>query len=222
MKKSLFAIIIMITLLAAGTAVAQTRYVSDDMTVMLRTGKGENFRITRMLKIGTPLVVLEDDDQNYLMVRTPGGEEGYVLKQYITEETPKATIITQLTRERDRLKATLANLEGDRSGLAGEMTQLRERVAGLEQELAKAEADLSTVQGQYSELQNKSKNVVELTAERDRLLAENTRFATDIGTLREENESLLLTGMIQWFLAGGGVFFFGWMIGKISKKKKGF
>jgi SH3 domain protein len=223
-RRFFIAILIIIALLTAAVlpaqAQTQTRYVSDEITINLRTGKGEQFRILRMLRVGTPMEVLEDDDERYVLVRTRNGEEGYVLKQYLTSEMPKAVLVERLTQERDRLRTTLGNLEGNRAGLATEMNELRERVSTLEQELVQSERSLKTVQSQYSDLQEKSKNVVALTEERDRLLAENVKYVSEVEILKGENEQLLVTGMIQWFLAGGGVFLVGWMIGKISRKKK--
>jgi SH3 domain protein len=214
---------LLVTLLLASPALAATAYVSDELTILLRSGAGEQYRILRMLKTGTPLEVLNESDEKYTQVRTGAGEEGYVLKQYLTTALPKEAVIERLTRERDRLKSTMDNLEGNRGAVVTELAQLREQVAQLESELAGKEQELQAVQGSYQELQASSSDVVAVVAERDRLRAEHGASSGELATLRAENEQLLMTGMIRWFLAGGGVFFFGWIIGKISRKKrKGF
>jgi len=41
-----------------------------------------------------------------------------------------------------------------------------------------------------------------------------------VGYLRQENERLSRTGMIRWFLAGAVVLLVGWMVGRVSRKKK--
>ena len=41
-----------------------------------------------------------------------------------------------------------------------------------------------------------------------------------VAVFSEKNEKLIAARMVKWFLAGGGVFFFGWIIGKISRKKR--
>jgi SH3 domain protein len=211
------------TLLLTSPAMAATAYVSDELTILLRSGAGEQYRILRMLKTGTPLEVLNESDEKYTQVRTAAGEEGYVLKQYLTTALPKEAVIDRLTKERDRLKTTMANLEGNRGAVVTELAQLREQVARLETDLAGKEQELQAVQGRYQELQTTASDVVAVVAERDRLRDEHGTSSAELATLRAENEQLLMTGMIRWFLAGGGVFFFGWIIGKISRKKrKGF
>ena len=48
----------------------------------------------------------------------------------------------------------------------------------------------------------------------------NDELTSEIRSLTEENSVLLRTGAIKWFLAGGGVFCFGWLLGKLSRKKQ--
>jgi len=43
------------------TAMAETRYVSDRLEIQMRTGKGTQFRILRMLPSGTAVEILETD-----------------------------------------------------------------------------------------------------------------------------------------------------------------
>jgi SH3 domain protein len=49
---------------------------------------------------------------------------------------------------------------------------------------------------------------------------ENKDLTIERDKLRTENDNLIEKRMIYWFLAGAGVFFFGWMSGKLSRKKK--
>jgi SH3 domain protein len=223
MNKITLLFALLAALLLASPALAATAYVSDELTILLRSGAGEEYRILRMLKTGTALEVLDESNEKYAQVRTPAGEEGYVLKQYLTTNLPKEAVIDRLTKERDRLKTTMANLEGNRGQVVTELEQLREQVAQLEKNLAGKEEELLNEQKRYQALRDNASNVEGLLAERDRLREEHSKNSTELATLRAENEQLLMSGMIRWFLAGGGVFFFGWMIGKISRnKRKGF
>jgi SH3 domain protein len=72
----------------------------------------------------------------------------------------------------------------------------------------------------YNTLLEQAGNVVEIAAERDQLQQINKKMETDVTALREKNDKLAESRMIKWFLAGGGVFLFGWIIGKISRKKR--
>ena len=80
---------------------ATTAYVTDQMEVTLRNGTSTGHRILRMLPSGVPLEVLEtDSDSGYTRVRSPSGQEGWVLSRYLQNE-PVA---------RDQLKAARQKL----------------------------------------------------------------------------------------------------------------
>ena len=81
--KNIF-ILVSCFLMLAGNAVAETRYVSDTLEITMRSGKGTNFGITRMLRSGTPVEVLEVDKKSgYTQVRTKSGKEGWVLSRFL-------------------------------------------------------------------------------------------------------------------------------------------
>ena len=149
---------------------AITQYVSDELVINLREGKGNEYKIIKMLRNGTPLNILEEAEQ-YLKVRTAEGLEGWVLKQYITSETPKTAIIAGLENERDRLNSSLGQCSGDKVSLQNELKT----------------AKLSV---------------------------------TETESLRKENSRLKRLQILWWFLAGGGVFFVGWITGRVSRKKR--
>jgi len=149
---------------------AKTQYVSDELVINLREGKGNEYKIIKMLRNGTPLNILEEAEQ-YLKVRTAEGLEGWVLKQYITSETPKTAIIAGLENERDRLNSSLGQCSGDKVSLQNELKTAK--LSGTETE-----------------------------------------------SLRKENSRLKRLQILWWFLAGGGVFFVGWITGRVSRKKR--
>jgi len=144
--------------------------VSDELVINLREGKGNEYKIIKMLRNGTPLNILEEAEQ-YLKVRTAEGLEGWVLKQYITSEPPKTAIIAGLENERDRLNSSLGQCSGDKVSLQNELKT----------------AKLSV---------------------------------TETESLRKENSHLKRLQILWWFLAGGGVFFVGWITGRVSRKKR--
>lgn len=209
-------LLLLTTALAVG---ADTRYVSDQLVIALRAGAEPNAEVVTTLKTGESFEVLAEEGR-FLKVRTPDGTEGYVLSQYTTKETPKGTVISRLEKERDQLKNRLAQLEKGKTGIAEEAKTIKEEAAKTEAALATAQKELQAVTEKYDTLLENSEKLMEITSERDRLQQENARLAADVETLGEENAELLRKGMIQWFLAGGGVFFLGWLIGKISRKKK--
>jgi SH3 domain protein len=219
-------------LVCPSIAIAETLYVSDQLVITVRRGRSAEHAIIKTIKTGTPLDVLESEKGDpYVKVRLPSGEEGYVLRQYLTDKTPKPVIIDRLKNEVAQLQNKLDEVEKKRDQLAEELQLIRKEksgkenelnsyVAGLETELAKTKQNLQMLKEEYDTLVDKSKRVVEISTELDTLKEQNMRLTSDVRFLREEKNRLMRSGVIKWFLAGGGVFFFGWLIGKISRKKK--
>jgi SH3 domain protein len=230
LRLALFFLLLIPIALSVKAALAETRYVSDELVITMRSGKGNEYRIIKSLTSGTPVEVIGDEG-DYLMVRTAGGEEGWVLKQYITSETPKAKVIAALRQEIDRLKATAEELRNKKDSLQAELNAASqshssevkkiEKEAGASREEASRTArELERVKGKYEAFLEQSKDVVALVEERDRLRDENDKLQGVEERLAQENERLRRTGMIKWFIAGAGVFLVGWIVGKASRKKR--
>lgn len=215
----LCAMVVFGSLFLAVAAGAETMYVSDELIITLREGKGTQYRIIKSLKTGTPVTVLEEGDK-YFKVRIKSGEEGYVLRQYMTPEIPKKDVIASLENKLERLNQQLKETDKGRGSLQEELTSVREDQRLTLQQLQEKTAALQALEKKYEDLKVRSQNVLSLSEERDRLQSENTQISAELISLREENKSLMRTAMIQWFLAGGGVFFIGWLIGKVSRKNK--
>jgi len=230
----LFSICISLVLLFTpaffNTAAAETRYVSDQLVITLRQGKTNQHKILRTLETGTPLEVLEEDE-SYLKVRTNDGLEGYVLVQYISSDPPKQGIIKRLEGENNDLKREIGRFKKSNDELnakiatlqknhAQELLELTNRSTLIEESLENIKQEQAITDENYSILRDQSENVITISEERDQLLKDKSRLASEVTSLRNQYEKLSDTRMIKWFLAGGGVLLFGWIIGKISRKKR--
>ncbi len=227
----LFILFLLASYLLVPPAAAETRYVVDELVITLRLGKSTDHKIIKTLKTGTPLEVLDDNDKTYVKVRTADGIEGYVLRQYVSSDPPKTKRIEELESLNSSLQKKVASLEEARSGLQMELKTIQDEYSqkyseistksgDLEQNLEQALNNERVMAEKYETLLAQAENVVEIAAERDQLLQKNKILEADVTELREENDSLSDSRMVKWFLAGGGVFFFGWIIGKISRKKR--
>ena len=222
MKTAIGMVCLFVLVLASALpAAADTRYVSDRLIITVREGKGPGAAPLATIPTDEPVQVLEEGDQ-FLKIRTQEGLVGFVQAQYITKDTPKSIIIDRLEKEVDRLKGRMEELKAAQSPQAQEMESLREKAQSLEKTLAETENELRSVTETYNTLVENSGRVVEITAEHDLLQKENQRLTAELATLEEDNTQLLRQGMIQWFLAGAGVFVVGWILGKISRKKRRF
>ena len=80
--------------------------------------------------------------------------------------------------------------------------------------------DLNKITKKYNALMKDSKDVVLLVEERDNLKASNSELQARTEQLNSENNELKKLQRIWWFGAGGGVFFVGWIVGKVSRQKR--
>jgi SH3 domain protein len=204
--------------------------VGDQLIITLRQGKSTKHKILKTLKTGTPLEILEEDD-SYFKVRTSDGVEGYVLRQYISSVPPKTQRIEELEMLNNSLQKKINNLKEAKSDLDmqlkasqdkynREFSIINSKSANIEQSLEQALNNERIMAEKYDNLLAKAENVVEIAAERDKLLKKNKQLETEVSALLKKTDKLADSRMIKWFLAGGGVLFFGWIIGKISRKKR--
>jgi SH3 domain protein len=222
--------VLFILLCSISTSWAETRYVSDQLVVSLREQPQNNASPIIYLKTDMSVEVLEEVGE-YFKVRSKKGETGYVLQKYLTTATPKASTINKLQKERDQLAgkieeirqqaaSTTSQSNQSQQELALQLIDLRENNAALQDKWVKSQAELKKVRQDYQALQNDAKGVIAITAERDQLRKTNQDLSAKNIALDEEVGSLARTGVIKWFLAGAGVLFFGWLIGKASRNRR--
>jgi SH3 domain protein len=230
LKLIIFLLMLFSFTVSVGIVCANTQYVSDELVITLREGQGSEYKIIKSLKAGTPLEIIEESER-YLKVRTGAGSEGWVLKQYVTEEAPKPVIIRGLEKKIDRLNTEIEQYKKDKESLQDELKTAKsdhnKKIKDLKQNVSvskgKAEQtarELEKITRKYNALVKDSKDVVNLVAERDSLKASNISLVTMTEQLQQENDKLKRLQMIWWFVAGGAVFFVGWIIGKISRQKR--
>lgn len=208
-----------VMLFGATAAWADTRYVSDRLVITFREGMGNQFRVIKTLKTDERVEVLSEQD-GYLHVRTDDGTEGYVLKQYISAQTPKSAIIASLRQQLQQVQQDLKQQQAEAAQVAQGQGEAQAQVAELTQSLTMTEELLKTAQQSLNELKQKSENVVLIDQERQRLKKDLGQVQAQLAELQQQNDAMLKTAMIKWFVAGGGVLFVGWVAGKFSRKKR--
>ncbi len=211
--------VLVVSALAVVSAEAETRYVSDQITITLRRGPGTEYKIVKSLPTGAAVEFLEEEE-NYLKVRTRDGSEGYVLKQYISARLPKAYVVARLEKQLAQLQKRSAAMAKRAEGWSGEKEELQRQVADVQRAFNSEKGKRSSLAKKHQILLDGAKNVADLLNERDRLKAENEKYVADLAQLRQDNDDILRKAIVKWFLAGAGVLFVGWLIGKRSRPRK--
>jgi SH3 domain protein len=200
---------VVLLLLSSGAALAETRYVSDNLEITMRSGKGTSYGITRMLRSGTPVDVLEEDKEaGYTHVRTKGGKEGWVLTRYLMKGQAA----------RDRLAAAekkLAELELENRKMETSMTALTEEKVALEKELAAVEGQSRNVSQELSEIKRTASSALAIDSENKDLKGRVVSLERQLQTLQQENEGLRDRTARDWFMVGAGVVLLGIIVGLI-------
>ncbi|MDH3690480.1 MAG: TIGR04211 family SH3 domain-containing protein [Gammaproteobacteria bacterium] len=195
-------------LLFSCAAFAQTRYVSDDLEITMRTGPAKDKKIVRILKSGTAVNVLDvDDGKGYSRVREPGGEEGWVLTRYLMGE-PSAR--EQLTTVRQRMK----ELERENEKLEIELAQidiLQNTVDRLKQENNLQTEELKTIR-------QTAASTLSIDEENQTLKEAMSTLVREKDSLQAENQNLRNNSQQQWFVRGAGVVLLGIIIGLVIPK----
>jgi len=200
---------VFLSLLVCGTALAETRYVSDNLEITMRSGKGTSYGITRMLRSGTPVDVLEEDKETgYTNVRTKGGKEGWVLSRFLMKGQAA----------RDRLAAaekSLAELELENRKMETSMAALTEEKMALEKELAALEGQSRNVSQELSEIKRTASSALAIDSENKDLKGRVVSLERQLQTLQQENEGLRDRTARDWFMVGAGVVLLGIIVGLI-------
>jgi SH3 domain protein len=202
-------LLILVLLSISIGAVAETRYIKDDIKVNMRSGQSSEYRIIRNLLNGDKVELLETyPETGYSRIRLPSGTEGWVSTQYLTT-TPSA---------QDQLAAALARV-----------TQLEEEVTSLRQGSSSLSSSHSTLEADYKKLIEDHKKLA-LTEQEIRQKASSTLAIDNLNQqlkakllemqrrqqeLEQENSTLKDSTELDWFIWGAGVLFGGVILGLV-------
>lgn len=187
-------------ILPVGPALAKTAYLSDMLYVRLREAPGSGNTI-KTLKTADQFTVLEKKG-GYLRVRTVDGKMGWLPGQYVSNDPPKAVVISRLRAENLSLREKVEALRDKLQAKVNAAEALQKR-NGIEEKL------LTDTIGSH-----------DLVGQLDRLQQANDKLLAQMDSLRRRAAVVRKVENVQWFLAGSGVLLGGWILGKLSQRKK--
>jgi SH3 domain protein len=198
-----------LSVLVSGHAMAESYYVSDSLEITMRSGKSTSHGIIRMLRSGTPLTVLEtDNDSGYSRVRTRDGKTGWVLSRFMMKGQAA----------RDKLAATekkLAELELENSQMEATMETMKEKVSSMEKERTSLDGVNRKVSQELAEIKRTASSALAIDSENKELKSRVVALERNLQTLHQENEGLKDRTARDWFMVGAGVVLLGIIVGLI-------
>ncbi|MBC2709611.1 MAG: TIGR04211 family SH3 domain-containing protein [Desulfosarcina sp.] len=193
-------------------SVAETVYVSENFEITMRTGPGIDRKIISLVQSGKALEVLEKGEE-WSMVRTNKGKEGWVLNRYLTASQPCAMVLDRVRQDYDVL--------------AAKYEDLKEKFGELESQKKVADADLSQnrhdrdeLSTAYETLKKESSEFLKLKKRHQQVTADLEAETTRSAKLDEENMQMKRSHIIQWVLTGGGIMLVGFFIGLFSSSRR--
>ncbi len=193
--------------LYSSISTAQTRYVTDSLEIMMRSGPSNKNKIIKILSSGESLQVINAEAGNgHSEVRNAKGDVGFVLSRYLSEE-PSA---------RNRVKTLEAQLQ-----------QLRAKPGELQALLAKAQEDnqvlikgnteltasLNKASTELEKIKRVSSDAVNIANRNTKLEGEVQELLLQLDDIRIQNKVLKDQSSQSWFMKGAGVILFGIFLG---------
>ncbi len=200
-------------------ALAETRYVSDQLTIPLRTGDTMQHRIIKFLKSGTRLDVQESNEAGtyYRVVVSGSGKEGWVEANKVMNQ-PSAR--SQLAAVNKRLAALKADLKEKNKTIA----ELKTTIAQLEEQNEKLDKLGKRKSQQLAELEKVAARPVQLAQANMKLETELAKANRELDRALKENARLSDDNIKEWFMIGGAVslisLFFGLIIPNFKWRRK--
>lgn len=155
-------LILMLPLMLAATAAAETAYVTDNLRLGLHQAADTSDRSFRTLDSGQTIEVLSRD-RNYAHVQLPDGVEGYVKAAYLVYEKPAKLIVAET-------QARVAELESELERTRAAFAAPAATIASLEQQLGETQ----------EQLQRASASVDEMQAENDKFRRRHEQFRLSV------------------------------------------
>ena len=242
MKKLLIAILLLGSVLPA---LAQTRYVSDVLTIYMRSGPGLNYSIKKSLKSGTELkVVTVDKAAGWTQVRIPGGGEGWVLSRQLDSQAVARDRIAYIQRDaksriqkaesnasaridaaEQKAKSQVASIQSDLNGLQTTFTQTRRQLntttsakSEVDSNLQRLETENAALKRELEQIKKTASRAIQLSEDNKQLTDQRTKLERELRVEKQATSTLRSRAKRDWFLIGAGVIVLGILIGLIAPR----
>ncbi|HET8700056.1 MAG TPA: TIGR04211 family SH3 domain-containing protein [Nitrococcus sp.] len=183
-----------------------TRYVTDQLTITLRSGAGNEYRILKLLPTGTAVEVLEKGN-GWTRVDAGDGRQGWVPSQYLISQPPAAQRLQQISAELAQLQAQNGQIRQQMQGTQQQLAQARERIQQLSSERDRLIQQLDESQVGFN-----------LATENKQLKKQIIDFQRRLQNLADEAERFADRSRQDWFLVGAGVLLAGMLVGIIMTR----
>ncbi len=199
MSKYLISVLLVAIALQATPAIAKPVYVSDQLTIPMRSGATSQYRIIKFLPSGTALTVMQiSEDGSYTQVETQNGNSGWVESKLIMPQQSARDLLVVANKKISQSSDIIVQLKKQMTGLGQQNHQLENKYKNLDSER-------QALASAYSNLKLTAANPAALSHRNRQLQHDLDQTQTNAAQLEKENQVLQDNVMQNWFLIGGGV-----------------
>lgn len=190
-----------------GQSSAEIHYISDQFETTLRAGPGGHYGIVSMLKSGTRVDALPQDEKNgYSKVRLDSGETGWVMTRYLMNRPAARERLTEV-------RAALEKAKQSQQGITKEVALM----ASLQQELTakklQLEEENASLMKELVHVREVSSNALALDGEKNALAERVAVAEQQLEAAQQRIMEMEKHEQWNWFVAGAAIFGSGILVG---------
>jgi SH3 domain protein len=199
--------------LMVNPAHSETKYITDEIRVMVRSDPGGDRRIIAMPMSGTRVEVLKQSEDGWSKVRLPNEKEGWLLTRYLSQGLPSKEVVAKLKSENEVLRQRAKTLTEENG-------RLKKERSDFQNALSKQTKTANTLKDSYETLKKGSSEYLSLKASYEKASEDLATKTKRQAELEEELKALQKSQTLQWFLGGAGVLFVGLIVGFMSRRPR--
>ncbi|MGB5444967.1 MAG: TIGR04211 family SH3 domain-containing protein [Psychromonas sp.] len=180
-------IITTVSLVICFNASAETRYVSDDVSIYMHSGPSKEYRIIGTINVGSTVITSKyDANTKFSRVTTGDGKTGWVNDNELQKTLPAKTMLPTVQKQLQEAQQKLKDLAEGNSGAVDEDKQ---------------------------SIIDKDNLIAELVSEKKTLQKKITTLEAsnlELDLLQDTKDERI---KMEWMMYGGSVLFFGLLLG---------
>lgn len=179
-----FLLIAYLALGALPGSAQETRFISDEVFIVLHAGPGSNYRWLGKLIPGTRLTEQRrSTDGNWAEVLTDRGTTGWVQAEYLASEPPAQVRLPAVARQ-------LEDAETEAAELRDSLQAAESQRQALQQKLDERSNELQLVTEELAQLRQVSGSAIETAEQNRNLVEEAASMRMSLDTLEADNQRL--------------------------------
>jgi len=212
-------IMLFVLLVSTSQLIADTRYVVDELTITVRSGRTNSHQIVKLLHSGAKIKVLSELEENgkqYAFIQT-GDVTGWVLSQYLSS--------TKIARDRiAAIEANAAKISQQNASLKKQLAELRKENASLTKQRDKLNDSAQNMDKELSKIKRVTARPLAIEKNNETLRLDLAKKTSEVTLLAEENANLKNRDQRDWFVMGAvvtiGSILFGILLTRIRWRRR--